>query len=236
MIGFEPLKVPVTLIVVIKHLLTMTAGLQWDEFSSSSWSDMQRTPDWVEFVMKRPLILKPGSRFAYNSGASHILSVIIKKISGKSAAEFGAQHLFDRMGITDIEWPTDSRGDNFGGWGMSLKPRDMAKIGYLYLKKGMWEGKQLIPKEFVRNSIIRHIGGGIPMFTPYGYQWWVTNETGYNAFFAGGYGGQFIYVIPTLEMIVVITADPNVPSPPSNEQIRSIIRTFIIPSLKDGSH
>ncbi len=119
-----------------------------------------------------------------------------------SSLEFAQQHLFDPLGIHDVLWPHNPQGV-YIGWGeMRLQPHDMAKIGYLFLNQGLWDGEQIVPAEWVQAATQEHIHAGT-LSDGYGYQWWV-DANGY--YMAIGYGGQFIFVIPELQMVVVFTS------------------------------
>lgn len=205
--------------LTIKHLLTMTSGITWHEEPSND--DLRRmyfSPDSVQYVLDKVMLAEPGTIFQYISGASHLLSAIIKKTTGKSAREFGLENLFRPMGIedNDVVWMTDTNGDSYGGIGLFLTPRNMAKLGQLYLDKGLWKGGplnplQIISPQWISYSSRNHIEG-IPVngfgpsgfLTGYGFQWWISGEL--NGFTAEGYQGQVIFVHPTLDLVVAFNA------------------------------
>ena len=138
--------------VTLQHLLDMTSGLDWKEPLSGrpeSVIDMERSPDWVKFILDRPMASAPGDVFNYNSGGPHLLSAVITKLTGKSASDYAKAKLFGPLGISTWNWRRDPQGISTGGYGLALQPRDMAKIGYLYLRRGQWEDKQLIAPEWV---------------------------------------------------------------------------------------
>jgi len=127
--------------ITVQHLLNMTSGLAWDEGLGEHWrslTELKRSRDWVRFILDRPMANQPGETFYYNSGNSHLLSALITRLTGKPAEDFARSRLFGPLGITNYSWPRDPLGQSYGGWGLSLKPRDMAKIGYLYLRRGSW--------------------------------------------------------------------------------------------------
>jgi CubicO group peptidase (beta-lactamase class C family) len=130
----------------------MTSGIAWTEplyGMPYSALEMERSSDWVKFVLDRPMSSAPGDGFNYNSGNPHVLSAILTKLTGMSTLEYAKAKLFGPLGITDVFWAHDPQGISIGGYGMYLQPRDMAKIGYLYLRKGVWEGKQLLPPAWI---------------------------------------------------------------------------------------
>ena len=134
--------------LTLRHLLDMTSGLQWDEPLSGypkDFLDMERSPDWVRFVLDRPMVRDPGASFEYNSGNTHILSAILSKVTGRSALDYARERLFGPLGITDVFWRGDPQGNSAGGAGLYLQPRDMARLGQLWLHDGVWEGQRLLP-------------------------------------------------------------------------------------------
>ncbi|HEV8315092.1 MAG TPA: serine hydrolase, partial [Burkholderiaceae bacterium] len=138
--------------LALEHLLDMTSGLDWQEPLSGrprTAIDMEQTRDWPRFVLERPMAQAPGSGFNYNSGNSHLLSAIIAAKSGRSTLDFAREQLFKPLGITDIVWRQDPQGLATGGFGLYMLPRDLAKIGYLYLRRGQWDGRQLIAAAWV---------------------------------------------------------------------------------------
>jgi CubicO group peptidase (beta-lactamase class C family) len=110
---------------------------------------MGRSPVWVQYILDRPMQSAPGDEFNYNSGNQHLLSAILTKLTGMSTLEYAKAKLFAPLGINDLDWWRDPQGITIGGFGLFLQPRDMAKIGYLYLRNGAWEGKQLLPPAWI---------------------------------------------------------------------------------------
>jgi CubicO group peptidase (beta-lactamase class C family) len=144
-----------------------------------------------------------------------------------TAKEFGNKFLFQPLGIPLPTWVTDPQGNNVGGDGLWLKPRDMAKLGYLYLNQGFWDGQQLVPAEWVRVSTQKHTRADI-LNDDYGYLWWVTTVEGHAAYYAAGFGGQFIYVVPDFDLVVVMTGNADLPEFP---QHLDIVRLFLVPAI-----
>jgi len=212
--------------ITVEHLLTMSAGLEWD------WDEMIWTPDWVQYVLDQPMYTEPGAEFFYSSGNAHVLSAIIQETSGLNAHDFGQQYLFNYLGIDDVRWLKDIFGISKGGWGMKMKPRDMAKIGYLYLNQGVWDGQQIIPVEWIEATTKKYVqvSASLEPWDLYmGYLWWL-HEDGIYA--AHGMKGQFIYVIPEFDLVVVITS--NIPDAKFS-QPQLLIRDYIIPAVKSTS-
>jgi CubicO group peptidase (beta-lactamase class C family) len=139
--------------ITVQSLLDMTSGLEWTEplqdAGPVSVIAMEFSPDWVKFILDRPMSSAPGEVFDYNSGNPHLLSAILAKLTGMSALEYAKSKLFGPLGINQVYWREDPQGISIGGYGLYLQPRDMAKIGYLYLRNGVWEGKQLLPSAWI---------------------------------------------------------------------------------------
>jgi CubicO group peptidase (beta-lactamase class C family) len=209
--------------ITLEHLLTMTSGLEWD------FDEMVSSRDWVQYTLDQPVYFEPGKEFFYSSGNAHVLSAIIQDASGLDTRDFAQQFLLDPLGIEQYRWQVDVNGIPKGGWGMSMTPRDMAKFGYLYLNQGMWDGQQIIPADWIKASTERQIQVPDPL-EPWeidmGYLWWL-HEDGLYA--AHGMKGQFIYVIPQSDLVVVITS--NIPDD-KYAQPQLLIRDYIIPAVK----
>ena len=190
--------------LTLENLLTMTSGLTWDD--GSQYGQMIRSNDWVRFVLERPVATEPGTEFNYNSGVSHILSAILQKATGKTAETYAEEKLFKPLGISNAVWGTDPQGRTFGGSDLQLTIPDMAKIGYLFLRKGKWNGSTIVPAAWVETSTRKHISAGNEPLgaVDYGYQWWTNSFGGYSA---RGYGGQYIFVMPEQDLVAVFFSD-----------------------------
>lgn len=186
----------------IRNLLTMTTGLDWDFTTNTSTNQMMQSPNWTQFVLDQPMKEEPGKTFLYCNGASHLLSAIVQKTTGKSLAEL-AKEKFRLLGIKDMYWASSPENVTSGYAGLYLQPNDAAKLGYLYLNKGNWNGKQLIPEKWVEESTKMQVKADWnPIFPGYGYMWWINRFGGYAAL---GYGGDYIFVVPELDLVVVFT-------------------------------
>jgi CubicO group peptidase (beta-lactamase class C family) len=223
--------------VTVQQLLTMTSGLACDDLGPGCDPDqlfrLFDSRDWVREILARKPVTKPGTTFAYSNAGSHLLSVIVADTTGRSTLAFARAKLFAPLGIhtehafqpvgvafptpaeeraserAKVAWVTDPQGYHSGFAGLKLPARDLAKLGYLYLNGGRWDGVQVLPAGYVRASTQRqsHPPSGAPPLDGYGYQWWVTSEHGHPSFVAHGLGGQFVQVIPDLDLVVVITSD-----------------------------
>jgi CubicO group peptidase (beta-lactamase class C family) len=201
--------------ITIRHLLDMTSGIEWTEGLDGiphSFFAMERSPDWQQFVLDRPMSTAPGERFYYDSGNSHLLSAILTKVTGKSALDYARETLFGPLGINDVLWRGDPQGISGGGAGLYMHPRDMAKIGYLYLRGGVWEGKQILPASWIEG--VRKADVDMrerwAQELRYGGQFWVM--PGRDAYLAVGYDRQLVVVMPKLDIVAVMTGSARFPT------------------------
>jgi len=186
--------------IAIRHLLDFTAGFEPPEYNT--WVN---SLNWVDFVLNRPMTASPGEQWEYNSGASHLLSAILQKASGISTLSFAMEHLFGPLGIEDISWRQDPQGVTTGAFGLMMKPKDAVKIGLLYLHNGEYEGKQIVSSGWVKESTRSHSRFTFP--NTYGFNWWIDEKARIPYFYAMGYGGQYIFVAPTVNVVAVFTSD-----------------------------
>ncbi len=192
--------------ITVRHLLTMTSGLESTSFGNyGSWVASR---NWVRAALTRPLLADPGTRFSYSTGGTHLLSATLSRAAGRSTHDFARRHLFDPLGIGPSAWARDRQGIHVGGNNLSLRPRDMLKFGQLYLNRGRWDGEQLLPWQWVDQST-RPAGLAAPrgrgrIYGGYGYLWWLRGPRERGAYIASGYGGQYIYVSPAEDMVVVV--------------------------------
>jgi CubicO group peptidase (beta-lactamase class C family) len=190
----------------LRHLLTMSSGLACRDSYLYRWAglnEMRRSDDWVQFMLDLPMADPPGTHFEYCNGGSFLLSAILQEATGMAALDFARENLFGPLGISDVEWPANPQGITIGYSDLRLRPLDMAKIGYLYLRQGQWEDQQVVPAAWVRDSTRQHIVART-LQEGYGYQWWVA-RAGYTM--ALGYSGQYIVVVPEHDLVVVFTSD-----------------------------
>lgn len=210
--------------ITLWSLLTMTSGLQWDW--QTDYERIEAAEDPVAYVLGQPIVAPQGEFYAYNSGGSHIIGLMVAAAAARPLEEYARTALFEPLGIAPAGWRRYPQGEVIGGYGLQITPQEMARLGYLYLRGGEWNGERLIAAEYVEQSTIVQASGDPTGGAPYGYQWWVTDATGYAAFFALGYGGQYIYVVPALDLVVAVAVgDVDVPlSAP-----RPIIESTIVP-------
>lgn len=204
----NPLKKDIS----IRHLLTMTPGFEWADRGEVFW-EWFYSSDFIKFTLDLELETPPGDKFTYSTAVSHILSGILTRATGMTAFEFGQKYLFNPLGIEDVKWTQGPKGFTRGGSSLQLKARDMAKIGFLYLNNGIWENKSIVSESWVNEStkfqVKADFGYG------YGYQWWVKDVNDCPSYRAWGRGGQFIVVIPHLDLVMVITSKFDFPLLPT---------------------
>jgi CubicO group peptidase (beta-lactamase class C family) len=208
--------------MTLEHVLTMTTGLDWTE-GDPAYRQIYGSRDWVQSMLDEPMRSPPGSPFNYCSGCSHLLSAIIQRQTGMNTRDFAQRELFGPLGITGAAWDTDTTGIPIGGWGLKLTPREMAKLGYLYLNGGMWDGRQIVSSEWIETATRKHTATDSEL--GYGYQWWTYPRWG--AYAALGRYGQTIFVVPDLDLIVVTTAALD-----GHDPIFDLIDRTIIPAVE----
>ncbi|MFD0619823.1 serine hydrolase domain-containing protein [Paenibacillus sp. GCM10027629] len=201
--------------ITIEHLLSMTAGFEWMEFGGlNSFPRMTKTMNWVDFTLALPLSDPPGARMIYNSGCSQLLAAMIMQASGQSVEEFAKHHLFHPLGIEEWQWEVDPQGIHTGGFGLYMKVRDMLKFGQLYLQKGRSQDMQILSETWIEQSTLPRVHVSKPREGMYGWHWWVSTFTTEQEpaievpyYFALGFGGQYIIVVPSHDLVAVLTND-----------------------------
>jgi CubicO group peptidase (beta-lactamase class C family) len=191
--------------ITIEDLLTMRSGLE--STSITNYGRWVQSSNWVRYVLARPLVDEPGGRMIYSTGNSHLLSALLTKVTKTSTFEFARRYLADPLGISMPPWMRDPQGIYFGGNEMHLTPRGMLAFGELYLNGGRAGGKHLVSEMWVNESLkprARSSWSG----REYGYGWWIDTLGGHPSYYAWGHGGQFIFVLPTLKLVVATTSLP----------------------------
>ena len=202
--------------LTLRHLLTMTSGIEWDETTvdytdpKNSCAAMEGSENWVQFVLDRKMAAEPGRVFVYNSGVTELLGQILKKTTAKDPDAYAGEHLFGPLGIEGWYWKKTPTGLSDTEGGLYLTARDLAKIGYLYLKDGVWEGKRILPEGWVAESTAPAVVASASPGSErkYGFQWWLLPYEGSKRSWAQaglGYGGQFLLVVPEYELVAVFT-------------------------------
>jgi CubicO group peptidase (beta-lactamase class C family) len=209
--------------ITLRHLLTHTSGLMmWSREDYAMYDLTADDQSWVQYVLDMPMTAAPGMQFNYLDANTQLLSAIIGQVTGMSAADFAQEVLFAPLDMTPSAWRADPQGVSWGGDGLALSPYDMAKLGYLYLHHGEWDGQQIVSPEWVAAATAVQTGTSIS--EAYGYLWWVGDFGVYPNFLARGHGGQEIWVVPDQDLIVVLTGDNAIAGP-------TWIDAFIMPAI-----
>ena len=233
--------------ITLGNVLTMTAGFQWNELATSyadpqnDFNIMLRSPDWVKHVIDSPMSHAAGEYLNYSSGCTLLLSSILQKSTGQTAEAFAIENLFKPLGIEKYSWTMARGGITNTYSGLAMRRGDLAKFGILFLNNGRWLEQQLIPQEWVMLSTSKHVNADPDSADSnygYGYQWWrfqdqdpsVADLAVNDVYFAWGYGGQFIFVIPHLNMVVVSTADIY---GADHRRVFDLLRDHIFPAVMD---
>lgn len=189
--------------ITISDLLTMRSGLA--STSRQNYGSWVQSPNWVRYVLSRPLLSPPGEQMDYSTGNTHLLSAILTKASGQDTWSFAEEALPKPLGFTLARWTRDPQGVYFGGNEMLMTSREMLKFGELYLHRGQIDGRQIVPGSWVADSFTARTQSPISGHQ-YGYGWWMDEMEGHRVYFAWGFGGQYIFVVPDLELVVVTTS------------------------------
>ena len=222
----------------VRNLLMMRMGIDHER---NNYEQIYNTPNWLKTTIELPLLYDPGTRFSYNTFQTHLLSAIITKASKMSTLDFAKSFLFKPMNIDVAEWQKCPQGYYFGGNNMYFTPRNMARLGYLYLNGGSLNGQQIVPANWVQESIrnytnFNNSNWGDLHNVNYGYLWWLGEINNYSVFLAIGYGGQFVINFPELNMIVVTTAESHLGWDTADQHERyilSIVADYIVPAVRD---
>jgi CubicO group peptidase (beta-lactamase class C family) len=194
--------------ITIEHLLTMQSGLE--STSGRNYGAWVSSTNWVRYALRQPLIADPGTAMEYSTGNSHLLSAVITKATRRSTWQFAQEALARPLGFTLPRWPQDPQGIYFGGNDMLMTPRQMVRFGELYLNDGRVGERRVLPEGWVARSFVPRGRSRWGNDREYGYGWWIRRLGATAAYYAWGYGGQFIFVVPDSQLVIVTTSDPNV--------------------------
>ena len=189
--------------ITVRHLLTMTSGIDWTEDTTES--QIQTRPDWIAAILSLPMADTPGATFNYSTGDAHLGSAVLTTAAQTTACEFIHTNLLAPIGIVAEHWGRDPQGNFSGGYNLYLTPRELAKFGLLYLHGGNWHGQQLVPSAWVTASMTAQVDAGTPY--SYGYDFWLRRLGGHDVAMAWGFGGQMIYIVQDLNLVVVMTTN-----------------------------
>jgi CubicO group peptidase (beta-lactamase class C family) len=196
----------------LEDLLTMRLGIEWHEQDrpigpENTTLQLEFSNDWVEFTLSQPMDAAPGSRFVYNSGASHLMSAILRTATRRTVDLYAEEHLFGPLGIRSYHWKREPAGLPDTEGGLYLEAEDLARFGQLYLDDGVWQGVRLLPEGWVAASISRHVEDVAPedpnRNAGYGYQWWRVDRESVEVWAGLGYGGQYLFVLPAQRIVGV---------------------------------
>lgn len=217
--------------MTLEHLLTMTTGLDWNEWNVSyadpdnMYTQMFGSANPVQFFLNLPTVYDPGQHWVYTTGASHLLSAIIQEVTGMSTRDFAQEYLFDPLNMTIGGWGQDVQGINNGGTLLYVTPRTMAKLGLLYLNNGTWDGQEMLTEEYVAQSYYPH-ADAVLLASNYGYQWWIDEDAG--LYSAMGSEGQYIHVLPEYDIVISITASADEEGEDVSEDILEYVLNSIL--------
>jgi CubicO group peptidase (beta-lactamase class C family) len=200
----EPRKREIT----IEDLLTMRSGLE--STSGRNYGSWVQSANWVRFVLRRPMIDPPGTRVEYSTGSSHLLSAILTKAAKMSTWQFAQEQLAKPLGFSLARWTQDPQGIYFGGNEMLMTPRQMVRFGELYLNEGKAGDRQILSKDWIDRTRISRGRSRWGSDREYGYGFWIRQFGQYESYYAWGYGGQFIFIIPDRDLVIVTTSRADV--------------------------
>lgn len=212
--------------ITVGHLLTMTAGFAWQEDVTEY--QIEDEADWVQAIVDLPLIHTPGETFNYSTGQTHLLSAVLTEATGRSTCEYAHEVLLQPLGITVEHWGRDPQAYFSGGCNVYLTPRDLARFGLLILYGGVWDDEPLVPPLWIDDATAPHVDAGYGY--SYGYLWWLTQISGHPVAIARGYGGQLVYVIDDLDIVVVFTTNTRDFYPDFDGY--DILESYVIPAVE----
>ena len=217
--------------ITLRHLLTLTAGLESTSFGNyGAWVS---SSNWVRYALRQPMIRTPGGdAMIYSTGSTHLISAILTEATGMSTLAYARSRLFEPMGIRLAAWDRDPQGYYLGGNNMALSPRQLLQFGQLYLDGGRYGDQQLIPAAWIHASTRRFVTKTYRGFE-YGYLWWIEDFAGYETWFAWGYGGQYVFVVPALDLVVACTS--SLQGRPRgvdhNARIYDLLENYVLPAV-----
>ncbi|MGY5798545.1 serine hydrolase domain-containing protein [Rheinheimera faecalis] len=220
MIKADPLKASISL----HQLLSMQAGFVWDEWTGDDLVKLWQQQNFVDYLLQQPNT-GPGKSWAYNSALPNLVLHLIQRELKQLLQPWAKQQLFDKLGFSQYRWDTQPDGIPEGSARLWLRPRDMLKLGVLYLQQGQWQGEQLLPSDWVQRMTSRQATGPAG---DYGYYFWLRQQDGVSYYTAEGDGGQYIAVFPTLDMVLVLTQGNYLQWPVYKAQADRIIQQLIL--------
>lgn len=219
--------------ITVGHLLAMRAGLE--RTSGPFYGAWVTSSDWVRYALSRPFVDEPGGRMLYSTGSSHLLSAVLTRAAGRSTLALARAWLGEPLGITIPPWPRDPQGLYFGGNDMLLSPRALLRLGETYRQGGTLDGRRVLPESWVQASWTPQVSSPFTGHA-YGYGWFVAEARGHPVHYAWGYGGQMLYVVPSLRLTAVMTSDIDAPSGRTGyaRELHALLADGILPALEAG--
>jgi CubicO group peptidase (beta-lactamase class C family) len=215
--------------ILVRHLLTHTAGFLWDENAEIVGWISSSNP--LRYIINRPLVDTPGADFNYSTAATHVLSAVSRQATGVDIEVFAESYLFAPLGISSWRWERDPQGYPFAGHGVELRTEDMAKLGVLFLNYGRWGDERVVPAGWARQATATHINGnsswGPVQRVSYGLLWWLVSADDIDIFMALGWGGQFVVCVPALDLVVATNARWQVNADQADAQERAILEVIV---------
>jgi CubicO group peptidase (beta-lactamase class C family) len=220
--------------ITLGHLLSMSSGLQ--STSSRNYGPWVASSNWVRHAVTRPMRSEPGTRMEYSTGSTHLAAAVLERATGRSGHAYARERLAEPLGIQLPRWPQDPQGIYFGGNDMLMSPRGLLRFGEMYRSGGVWEGRRVLPREWVEESWEVRVISPRRSSNGYGLGWWARNSGAHQVRFAWGYGGQFLFVVPALELTVVFTSDPWSPREgPHNARLHALLDDLLVPAAERGA-
>jgi CubicO group peptidase (beta-lactamase class C family) len=226
--GELALASPAAARIRIGDLLTMRSGLEYAEGTPRDWKALSAEPRPSATFLSRPMLAAPGQRWNYSSADSHLLAEALRRVTGRRLVDLAQERLFAPLGIRRREWNTDADGAELGGTGLWLRPRDLARFGWMLLSRGRWQGAEVVPAAWIDAATRVHVvaDSGWTVGEGYGYQCWIP---GLGGFATRGYQGQAMYAFPERELLVVFTG-ALVPEH-ADATLDDLVRTFVLPAM-----
>ena len=223
---FAAIDDPAKASITVGHLLTMTAGFDWTEDSTEY--QIENQPDWVQAILDLPLAETPGEVFNYSTGQTHVLGAALAEATGMSTCQYAHQALLGPLGNVAEHWGRDPQGYFSGGCNVYMTPRELARLGLLVGDGGQWRGAQLVPADWVDAAVSAQTDAGYGY--SYGYLFWLTTIRGHAVAIAWGWGGQLVYVVRDLDLVVVFTTNTRDFAPDYDGF--DILRDHVIPAVE----
>lgn len=214
--------------ITVRHLLTLSSGLP--STSIGNYGAWVNSRDWVGYALGREVEHAPGTTMTYSTGDTHLLAAVLTRATGQPLRQFAQQHLFGPLGMRVGGWDRDPQGIYFGGNNLALSPSALLSFGRLYLDEGQYDGRQVLPAQWIAESWQAHFpNSSFNRRHDYGYLWWHVRYAGHSTWFAWGYGGQFLFVVPGLDAVVVVTGDPDARERGGNNMIHALMEQVVVP-------